>query len=187
MPLAPRRRTAGFSLVELMVSVTIIAILAALAIPSYVRYIVRSKSVEAAMGVRKLFDAAAAYYSTERADAAGVPVRRQFPPTQTWTPVLNACCNPPQIAGRCAANPALWKTPIWEALNFSVDDPHYYQFSAERVPNVILQNPGDQYWLQASGNLDCDLVFSRYVRTATITPQFDVRGGSGLYIDNATE
>ena len=95
MPVAPRRRSAGFSLVELMVSVTIIAILAALAIPSYVRYIVRSKSVEAAMGVRKLFDAAAAYYSTERADAAGVPVRRQFPPTQTWTPVLNACCNPP--------------------------------------------------------------------------------------------
>ena len=44
---APRRAARGFTLMELMVSVVIVAILAAIAIPSYREYVVRSRIVDA--------------------------------------------------------------------------------------------------------------------------------------------
>jgi prepilin-type N-terminal cleavage/methylation domain-containing protein len=42
-----KRRRAGFTLIELMVSVVIVGILAAVAIPSFVSYIYRSRTTEA--------------------------------------------------------------------------------------------------------------------------------------------
>lgn len=46
-PCRPARRAQGFTLIELMVTVAIVAILAAVALPAYSRYITRSRIPEA--------------------------------------------------------------------------------------------------------------------------------------------
>ena len=40
---SPARKTGGFTLIELMITVAIVAILAAVALPSYRQYVIRSK------------------------------------------------------------------------------------------------------------------------------------------------
>jgi prepilin-type N-terminal cleavage/methylation domain-containing protein len=62
----------AFTLIELMIVVAIIAILAMVAIPAFVKYIRRSKTTEATMNIRKLYDSSVAYYLTERASRSVV-------------------------------------------------------------------------------------------------------------------
>ncbi|MDW8280981.1 MAG: prepilin-type N-terminal cleavage/methylation domain-containing protein [Myxococcales bacterium] len=169
----------GFTLIELMIVVAIIGILAAVAIPAFMKYIRRSKTTEAAMNLRKLYDSTVAYFNSERADQTGQIQPRVFPPSQGATPAANSCCA--QTGQKCAPNPALWQTVTWQALNFSVDDPHYYWYLTNRT-NGTGTAVGDYYDLRAHGNLNCDAAHSLYQRTATVDAQFSIKGGSGLYI-----
>ena len=57
-----KNKVYGFTLVELMVTVAIIAILATLALPSYERYISKSNRVDATTEVMKLAAAQEKYY-----------------------------------------------------------------------------------------------------------------------------
>lgn len=57
------RKAKGFTLIELMIVVAIIGILAAIAIPNFIKFQCRSKQSEAKVNLKALYVAEEAYYS----------------------------------------------------------------------------------------------------------------------------
>jgi type IV pilus assembly protein PilA len=171
----------GFTLIELMIVVAIIGILAAVAIPAFMKYIRRSKTVEATMNVRKLFDSSVSYYEGEHADIGGNILAKQFPGPVGPSPGTNLCCGQP--GDKCKPAPANFDLPEWAALNFSVDDPFYYWYQYVSAGIETAAN----FQAYAYGNLDCDSIYATFQRSGTVLADRSVSGGSGLFSKNDIE
>jgi len=68
-----KKSNKGFTLIELMIVVAIIGILAAIAIPNFMRYQLRSKAAERKTNVGAIFKAEEALRQSERQVVAGAP------------------------------------------------------------------------------------------------------------------
>ncbi len=119
----------------------------AIAIPAFMKYVRRSKTVEATMNTRRLADMTVSYWEQHG----------QAPPTSDWTPAESPCGQP---GDKYAPNPAHWRASPWAELGFSVDDPHYYQYR-------VVRDPDGKLAVEAQGNLDCDDVLSLFRREVT--------------------
>src|SRR5881409_3389108 len=85
----------GFTLIELMVVVAIIGILAAVAIPAFMKNAKKAKTTEATINVKKLQDGAISYYQEElNARGSAVQIAKQFPETPAAGAIAPAaaCC-----------------------------------------------------------------------------------------------
>lgn len=165
-----KKKTVGFSLIELMVVVTIIGLLASIAIPSFVKHIYKAKTVEAYESLDKIAKAARLYYhrvitsNTTGADSTG-----QFPTQIIPTPASPAVCCA-MGSNKCMTPIEDWNTNNWRFLYFAVHEAHYYSYSFAAAGTHL----ASIYTAQAQGDLDCDGVFSTFEMRGSVDSEGSV-------------
>jgi prepilin-type N-terminal cleavage/methylation domain-containing protein len=142
----------GFTLIELMIVVAIIGILAAIAIPSFMDYIKRSKKVEASLQLNKIGRNAKRSYSETASYVVGTA------PQLPHHPGTGGCCGGP--SNRCSAVPTQFASdPVWRQLDFQIDEDSlfYYNYTGALTT----------FTATATGDIDCDGTEIVYTLTGT--------------------
>lgn len=177
-----QRKAEGFTLIELMIVVAIIGILAAVAIPAFVKYLRKSKTVEATEGLDKLKVGATQYFQADHYDSAGNIAPKSFPTSGAATTAPATACCGQATAPKCTPATADWAGSPWHELHFGLTDPHYYQWGWDTANT----SSAAVYTARALGDLDCDGTASEFKILGTI----DTEGGvtaKGPIISNEIE
>jgi type II secretory pathway pseudopilin PulG len=136
------------------VYVAVVGVLAAVAIPAFIKYIRKSKAIEATESLQKIAAGARAYYQQ----------KRRFPPGGAWTPATPCCRS--AAAPKCAPVAADWSGSPWRELRFALADPHYYQY------RFTSKGRGKRatFVAEARGDLDCDGETSSFKILGAVDP-----------------
>ena len=164
------RSQKGFTLIELMIVVAIIGILAAVAIPAFLKFIRKSKTSEANINLKSLGDGAISWFDAEHSDANGTPIVKHFPNLDSPTGATGAGANVPKDVPCKSGNPLFlkdsgrWESEPWKSLKFGINKAHYFRYQYLPVGTAT----GASFTIWARANLDCDGTESTYSIRATV-------------------
>ena len=133
------RSSKGFTLIELMIVVAIIGILAAIAIPNFLQYQLKSKQSEAKVNLGAIKTSEIAF-NAERGCFLGIP----FPPLGVATPAVNTKTIPVTWPGTGLYGPTPVTTPlcvgtgavfvgVFPDIGFAASGNTYYQYNVNTV------------------------------------------------------
>ncbi len=161
-------RGAGFTLIELMIVVAIIGILSSIATPAFLKYVRRSRTVEAMNNIRKIYDGEIAYFDVDHVSRTGIRASAQF---------VSAAPQPSDVPSgqKTTGN---WDDAGWVELKFHMDGPALYRYSA--IASGFRLDAS--FTARAEGDLDGDDLTSVFERIGAIDSSTgEAIGGSGVY------
>lgn len=168
------RARKGFTLIELMIVVAIIGILAAVAVPQFLKYVKRTKTSEAMNHIRKIYDGEMAYFDVDHVGRTGSRVSAQF---VSAGPEPSAVPTGTRSAGD-------WSGASWVALKFAIDSPVLFRYSAVASGTGIASS----FTARAEGDLDGDGQTSLFERIASVNQSSgEMVGGAGIYQQSELE
>ena len=85
----------------------------------------------------------------------------------------------------CLSTSNDWDIPTWIALDFSITDPHRFQYSYESSGT----GRGALFTARANADLDCDAVMSTFERVGYIADEnnLEVQSSRGIYQEQPLE
>lgn len=186
-----KKKREGFTLIELMIVVAIIGILAAIAIPAFINYVKRSKTTEASVQIKAMYQGAATYYQGEMAGRAVVMVGTVAQVTRCTvlggTPTTNI------VASMGSQKTVLdWtaQDPAFAAIGFNPADPIYYQYliaGGDGMCADMTTAPASLYTFRATGDLDDDGVLSTFEINSSVNMEGNLYSSGGIFIANELE
>lgn len=145
-----REGTRGFTLVELMIVVVIMGLLAAVALPSFSRYVRRSRTAEALTTIQRIYTAEVTYHHESHERGVGAYFI-SAPATPTTPPG----------AARYPANLTPWTSSAqWNALGFALESAHFFQYECP--------SNSSSFSVAAHGDLDGDMAYSTFLRVGAL-------------------
>jgi len=161
-----RTRQCGFTLVELMITVAIIGILAAIAIPAFMQYMRKSKSTEIELSLDTIVKKARVFRLE----------KGTFPPSGGFLPNVASCGT---ATGKTPVMaPSVWAAdPGFGPLGFHLDEGGYYQY-------IWLGGGNNLAFAYGLGDIDCDGLLGFLYRALQVDADGNITTTRFDFLDN---